>query len=59
MNVQLCFISPYFDVIRSIFKSNTPVYSRVSRDRVIAASAVDKSRFHIAILSQMQLIVQP
>ncbi len=34
-------------------------YSRVSRDSIIAASAVEKSRSHIAILSQMQLIVQP
>ncbi len=31
----------------------------LSRDSVIAASAVEKSRFQIAILSQMQLIVQP
>ncbi len=61
-DVSLCFISPYFDVIRSIFKSNTPIYSysRVSRDSVIAASAVEKIAFcHIAILLQMQLIVQP
>ncbi len=35
-------------------------YSRVSCDSIIAASAVEKSRFfHIAILSQIQLIVQP
>ncbi len=35
-DVSLCFLSPYFDVIRSIFKSNTPLYSysRVSHDRV-------------------------
>ncbi len=48
-DVSLCFLSPYFDVIRSIFKSNTPLYSysRVSRDRIIAASAVEKSRFFI------------
>ncbi len=47
-DVSLCFLSPYFDVIRSIFKSNTPLYSRVSRDSVIAASAVEKSCFVIS-----------
>uniref|UniRef100_A0A673HUA5 Proteasome subunit beta n=1 Tax=Sinocyclocheilus rhinocerous TaxID=307959 RepID=A0A673HUA5_9TELE len=45
----LCFLSPYFNVIHDlIFKSNTPLYSRVSRDRVIAASAIEKSRFFIS-----------
>ncbi len=32
---------------QSIFKSNTLLYSRVSRDSVIAASAVEKSCFFI------------
>ncbi len=38
-DVSLCFLSQYFDLIRS---------SRMSRDRVIAAYAVVKSRFFIS-----------
>ncbi len=48
-DVSLCFLSPYLVVIRSIFKSNTPLYSCVTW-RVITASAVEKSLFFIIII---------
>ncbi len=60
VDVSLCFISPYFDATyRLVFKLNTHLYSRVSRDRNRNLCGWKIPFFHIAILSQMQLIVQP